>query len=405
MTDNEDAFLASPRMNIFAVTDGSGAAWPAQMALELIDAEAPHLRAFEARVARDGDTSSRLAVGHFFESVLNKAGRVVKDEMHRRAEGRVTAAAVALTLMGPFAYVAHIGDCRAYLFRDQKLRCLTTDHTLAMLQLKRGEISPTEYAASPFKKTLTQGIGITPELRPDIAEVRVAPGDVFLLCSDGLHRMVSDRRISELLAAEGTLGDKARWLIEEANDSGGKDNITVQLVPIEGEAISPSGEEKGHDQERVDVARVLGKCFLFQKISEAERLLVAPYFEYQAYDAGDVVCREGDEGDSLFVVVSGKLRVTFQRAHLIDIQPGGWAGEIALAREGRRTATLTARERTVLLTLSRQRFQEILRRKPALGAQLALPLLEFVGQRVVELGKRIRTISQVMAGELEETEG
>lgn len=403
MTDNEDAFLESPRMNLFAITDGSGAAWPARQALDVLEEEAPHLRTFEARVANDGDTSSRLAVGHFFESVFNKAGRLVRDEMHKRAEGRVTAAAVALTLMGPFAYVAHIGDCRAYLLRDKKLRCLTTDHTLAMVQLKRGEITQAEYAASPFKKTLTQGIGITPELRPDIAEVRVAPGDVFLLCSDGLHRMVNDRRIGELLAADGALPDKARWLVEEANEAGGKDNITVQLVTVEGHTENEAPED-GRDKERVDVARVLGKCFLFQKITEAERLLVAPYFEYQAFDTGDVVCGEGDDGDSLFVVVSGKLRVTFQRAHLIDIQPGGWAGEIALAREGKRTATLTARERTVLLVLSRQRFQEILKRRPALGAQLALPLLDFVGQRVVELSKRIRTISQVMAGELAETD-
>ncbi len=402
MTDNEDALLELPKAQLFAVADGSGAVWPAQLACKVLEEESSHLREFEAKVASEGDTSSRLAVGHFFESVFNLAGKRVREEMHRRSEGRVTSAAVALTLMGPFAYVAHIGDCRAYLFRDKKLRCLTTDHTLAMLQMKRGEITAAEYAESPFKKTLTQGIGITPELRPDIAEVRVAPGDLFLLCSDGMHRFITDRRVSELLGAEGTIVDKAAWLVDEANEGGGKDNITVQLVEVVSEGRAEASEPGAGQQERLDVARVLGKCFLFQKISESERLLVAPYFEYQAFESGDIVCREGDPGDSLFVVVTGKLRVTFQRAHLIDIGPGGWAGEIALAREGKRTATLTARERSVVLVLSRQRFQEIVRRRPALGAQLALPLLEFVGQRVIDLGKRIRTISQVMAGELEE---
>jgi CRP-like cAMP-binding protein len=188
--------------------------------------------------------------------------------------------------------------------------------------------------------------------------------------------------------------------VAAANEGGGKDNITVQLVPVEaaGEAEADADKE-GAKKERVDVARVLGRCFLFQKISESERLLIAPYFEYQAFEPGDVVCREGDAGDSLYVVVQGRLRITFQRAHLIDIGPGGWAGEIALVREGPRTATLTARDKAIVLVLSRQRFHEIMRRRPALGSQLALPLLEFVGKRVIDLRARLERIAEVVSGQ------
>ncbi len=400
MKENEDAAMGLPDVPLFAIADGSGALWPAGLTLRVLADEAAHLREFQAKVTAEQDSSSRLAVGHFFESVFNTAGRLVKDEMHVRGEGRATSAAVALTLMGPFAYVAHVGDSRAYLFRDKKLRCLTTDHTLAMLQLKRGEIDADGYAASPFRKTLTQAIGVTPEIRPDIAEVRIADGDLMLLCSDGLHRMVSDKRIAEILGEDVSLDARAANLIAAANEGGGKDNITLHLVPVEMLSdVAAAPDAGGAKKERVDVARVLGKCFLFGKISEAERLLIAPYFEYQAYDAADIVCREGDPGDSLYVVVQGRLRVTFQRAHLIDIGPGGWAGEIALVREGPRTATLTARDRVVLLVLTRARFLEIMRRRPALGSQLALPLLEFVGQRVVDLRSRFARINALMMGQ------
>lgn len=402
MQTNEDAALALAGVPLFAIADGSGALWPAGLTLRALSDEAKHLGEYQSKVATEHDTSSRLAVGHFFESVLNNASRVVKEEMGRRAEGRVAAAAVALTLMGPFAYVAHVGDSRAYLFRDRKIRCLTTDHTLAMAQLKRGEITPEDYVNSPYKKTLTQAIGVTPELRPDIAEVRIADGDLILLCSDGLHRMVPDKRIAEILD-EGLLSLEARAhkLIAEANEAGGKDNITVHLIAVEGEKkkVEPGADQAVARKERVDIARLLGKCFLFEKISEAERLLIAPYFEYQAFDAGDIVCREGDPGDSLYVVVQGKLRVTFQRAHLIDIVPGGWAGEISLAREGPRTATLTSRDKSLVLMLSRARFLEIMRRRPALGSQLALPLLEFVGKRIIDLRHRLARIGDLMAGQ------
>lgn len=400
MKENEDASLALADLPLYAIADGSGALWPAGLTLRVLADEATHLREFQAKVTAEQDSSSRLAVGHFFESVFNTAGRLVKEEMHLRAEGRATSAAVALTLMGPFAYVAHVGDSRAYLFRDKKLRCLTTDHTLAMLQLKRGEISAEDYAASPYKKTLTQAIGVTPEIRPDIAEVRVTNGDLMLLCSDGLHRMVSDKRIAEILGEDSSLDARAAKLIAAANEGGGKDNITLHLLPVETlGALDAAADTTGAKKERVDVARVLGKCFLFEKISESERLLIAPYFEYHSYEAGDVVCREGDPGDSLYVVVQGRLRVTFQRAHLIDIGPGGWAGEIALVREGPRTATLTARDKAVLLVLTRSRFLEIMRRRPALGSQLALPLLEFVGQRVVDLRNRFARINALMSGQ------
>jgi len=404
MDTNEDAALAMPEVPLFALADGSGALWPATVTLKALSAEASHLVEFQAKVAAEQDTSSRLAVGHFFESVFNTAGRLVKEEMARRAEGRATSTAVALTLMGPFAYVAHVGDSRAYLFRDGKLRCLTTDHTLAMLQMKRGELSAEEYATSPYRKTLTQAIGVTAEIRPDIAEIRIAPGDLLLLCTDGLHRMVPDKRIAEILAEPGPLDERALHLVQAANDGGGKDNVTVQLVPVLALSAEAQSAQDGARKERLDVARVLGKCFLFQKITEAERLLIAPYFEYQAYESGDVVCREGDPGDSLYVVVQGKLRVTFQRAHLIDIGPGGWAGEIALAREGPRTATLTAKDKVVLLVLTRQRFFEIMRRRPALGTQLALPLLEFVGARVIDLRARLERIARLMSGQGQEAE-
>jgi len=404
MTDNEDATLTLPEVPLYALADGSGAKWPATMTLKLLKDEAPHLFEFQTKVAVDLDSASRLAVGHFFEAVFNRAGRLVKDEMGRRDTGRATSAVVALTLMGPFAFVAHVGDARAYLLRDKKLRCLTTDHTLAMLQLKRGKYTAEEYAASPYKKTLTQAIGVTEEIRPDIGEVRIAPGDLLLLCTDGLHRMVPDKRIAEILGHDGSLDERAARLIEAANEGGGKDNISVQLVPVEAPATAEALVASPR-KERVDVASVLGKCFLFQQLTEAERLLIAPYFDYQAYDTGDVVCREGAPGDSLYVVVQGKLRVTYQRAHLIDIGSGGWAGEIALARQGPRTATLTARDRVILLVLSRQRFLEIMRNRPALGTQLALPLVEFLGARVIELRSRLERIARLMHGQAIDPEG
>lgn len=392
MAHNEDAVLALREVPLFVVADGTGGVAPARTSLEVLGRYADALAARGARVAATPDTSTRLAVGRFFEHVLSDAGRRIRaDAEARRAPGEA-ASLVAVTLMGRFAYVAHVGNARAYLFRDGRLRCLTVDHTLAMQQLRRGEITIKEFATSRYRKTLTQALGASPNLSPDVAEIQLAPGDVVLLCSDGLHRPVPDRVIAASLAAAPDLTAAAADLVARANEAGGKDNVSVALL-----RLGSPGAAQGAVA-AIDVARALGEVFLFKDLSDAERLLVAPYFEHRRFEAGDVLCREGDEGDSFFVMVGGRVEVTHGSARLIELGAGSYAGEISLARRGPRTATLTARSPTEALVLSRDRFLELVRRRPRLGARLVMPLLSSVGERIVDLRERLHTVGRVLSG-------
>lgn len=401
MSQNEDAVRMLPAVPLFIVADGTGGTGPAPTCLAVLERHAAALGELGRRVATSPDTTARLAVGRFFEDVLGEAGRAVKNAAAARAsasedDGPTGASAEAATLvagtvMGRFAYIAHVGNARAYLLRQGRLRCLTIDHTLAMQQLRRGEITVKEFAASPYRKTLTQALGATPSVHPDIAEVQIAPGDVFMLCSDGLHRAVTDREMARVLAAGDDLDAAAARLVALANEAGGKDNISVALFRVE----TP---EEDAGSAPVDIMRALGQVFLFRDLSEAERLLVAPYFEHRTFDAGAALCREGDIGDSFFVIVSGKVDVTHGPAKLIELGPGSYAGEIALAREGLRTATLTARKTTEALVLTRARFLELIRRRPRLGARLVMPLLANVGDRIVDLRSRLHTIGVVISG-------
>jgi len=407
MSQNEDAVQALPAVPLFVVADGTGGTAPARTCLEVLSRKADALVELGRRVASNADTTARLAVGRFFEGALAEAGRAVRDGAAERAAARAleadeddappaqaeAATVVAATVLGRFAYIAHVGNARAYLYRQGRLRCLTIDHTLAMQQLRRGEISVKEFAASPYRKTLTQALGATPSLHPDIAEVQIAPGDVFMLCSDGLHRAVNDREAAKVFAAsDGDLDATARGLVALANTAGGKDNISVALFRVD--ALDAVTDEAT----AVDVVRALGQVFLFRDLSEAERLLVAPYFEQRTYAAGESLCREGELGDSFFVIVSGTVDVTHGKAQLIELGPGSYAGEIALAREGPRTASLTAREDSEVLILTRARFIEIVRRRPRLGARLVMPLVANVGDRIVDLRSRLHTIGVVIAG-------
>jgi serine/threonine protein phosphatase PrpC len=402
MPRNEDRTLALPEAQLYAVVDASGAEWPAEAAVAVLTEEAPRLRELERAVLADAASGARLEIGAFFEQTFSRASGRLREELAARGESRGTATVAALALIGPFAFVSHAGDSRVYLLRRGELRPLTSDHTLAMVQLRRGEITLEGYQASPFKKTLTQSLGATAALRPDLAELRVIDGDRFLLCSDGLHRLLSDSDIASIFASQPDDAKAAAALIDAANRAGGRDNISAICLSVALDRASLAADMRASARSATsdatpDTARLLRSCFLFASLDDTELLRIAPYFDLQRFEAGEAIFREGDDGDSMAVMIQGKASITFRSAALAELEPGGYAGEISLIRPGRRTATITAREPSAVLSLSRARFHDILARQASLGTRLAIPLMENIAARIVDLRGRLATASATLA--------
>ena len=129
--------------------------------------------------------------------------------------------------------VAHIGDSRLYLLRDDILTSVTRDHSLLQEQLDSGLITPEEARFSQNKNLVTRALGVEPTVDPEINEYPVQPGDVYLFCSDGLNDMLVDEEIQLVLQTLSVnLSLAAKQLVQMANDNGGRDNISVILVKI-----------------------------------------------------------------------------------------------------------------------------------------------------------------------------
>ena len=186
-----------------------------------------------------GEVASRLAL----RAALEADGDVV--ERLRAANLAVAEAAAAdpglrgmgttLTLArfdGGTVEIGHVGDSRAYLLRDGNLRQITTDHSLVAEMVSRGEISPEEADAHPYRNVITRALGLEPEVRIDRERADLRHGDVVLVASDGLTGMVEDREIRDLLM-EGEHPSDAVWtLVDAANAAGGVDNISVVVVEV-----------------------------------------------------------------------------------------------------------------------------------------------------------------------------
>jgi serine/threonine protein phosphatase PrpC len=217
---NEDAFVCDPPL--FAVADGMGGAQAGEVASRLAAA------AFHEYHEADAlDPEARL------RSIIQEANRRIyaRASTDPHASGMGTTITAAL-VTGSRVSVGHVGDSRAYLFRDEVLEQLTEDHSLVADLVRSGRLTPEEAEAHPQRSVITRALGTDAAVSVDSFSVEAKPGDVYLLCSDGLTTMLSSDSVRSALAETSTLEEAARRLIGEANAAGGEDNVTVVLFAV-----------------------------------------------------------------------------------------------------------------------------------------------------------------------------
>jgi PPM family protein phosphatase len=220
---NEDSYVLDPPL--FAVADGMGGAQAGEVASRLT-----------AAAFREYHDADALPPNERIQSIIQEANRRIYERA--RADSDVSGMGTTVTaalLTGGRVTLGHVGDSRAYRIRDGELEQLTDDHSLVADLMRSGRLTPEEAEAHPQRSVITRALGTDPEVDVDTMAVDVEPGDVFLLCSDGLTTMVGDEDILGILAAAPTLDDAAKELVRAANTGGGEDNVTVVLFRVEGD--------------------------------------------------------------------------------------------------------------------------------------------------------------------------
>jgi protein phosphatase len=221
---NEDNFYV--RAPLFVVADGMGGAQAGEVASEMA------VRSFRSGLP-DGAASEGLV--HVIEGANQAIHERSRAEEQRAGMGTtVTAAYVAEEEV----IVAHVGDSRAYLLRDGELVRLTRDHSLVDELYRQGKITEEQIEHHPQRSVITRALGPEPHVQVDVDRFPARPGDVFLLCSDGLTSMVPEKQLQPLLSEAESLERAGRELIAAANEAGGRDNITVVLFRLE--AVDPA---------------------------------------------------------------------------------------------------------------------------------------------------------------------
>ncbi|MBJ7900991.1 MAG: SpoIIE family protein phosphatase [Cyanobacteria bacterium RI_101] len=220
---NQDSFYLDPEARFFIVADGMGGHAGGQeasaIAAKLI---AAHLEAYW-----DSETPSP----QLLQEALIAANKGILEDQTEHPERRdMGTTAVIISFRGDGVWRAHVGDSRLYRLRGQTLEQITEDHTWVSRALKMGDIEPEQARIHPWRHVLFQCLGRQDLNYIDVEPLEAEPGDIFLMCSDGLTEEVSDDIIQEVLMSDLSCEEKALNLITEAKEAGGSDNITIVLV-------------------------------------------------------------------------------------------------------------------------------------------------------------------------------
>lgn len=207
--------------NLFVVADGMGG----HNAGDFASSHA--VKTLVDEISEDEDFNPVKVIRHAIETANTEIVDQAERDEYLRGMGTTM---VVATIVGHYAYVANVGDSRLYVIQE-KIHQVTKDHSLVQEMVRMGELKEEEARNHPDKNIITRALGAEKTVDIDFFDLKLEPGSIILMCSDGLSNMVEDAKLQQIITMPGReLGEKGEELLREANQNGGKDNIAIVLI-------------------------------------------------------------------------------------------------------------------------------------------------------------------------------
>jgi serine/threonine protein phosphatase PrpC len=404
---NEDNFLIDKKLRLFMVADGMGGHAAGEVASsiavheirdtinqhrELIDryrVDVPAVQPYE--ILQVLENAIQAACGAVFQRA--------QAEPDKRGMG-TTATVLLVAGTGDHlrGFIAHVGDSRVYLARQNQCHVLTEDHSLMNELVRRGKLNREQIESSPYKQyknAVTRAVGVNQSVEVDTFDFDILPGDRFLIASDGMYAYVDDGVLPKQLA-DGDVREVPKKLVDIANGGGGHDNITAVVIRV-GSAASAELTQRGSElQLKLDVLKAMP---MFRWLSYKELVRVSAITETVELPANKQIFAAGEPGDAMYVVLSGKVKLSKGDTQVAELDKGQHFGEMALVDRSVRSLTATAAETTRLVVIQRKDFYGIIKREPTTAVKLLWSFVQVLGARLR------KTNSELGGKQAEATEG
>jgi serine/threonine protein phosphatase PrpC len=405
-THNEDNFLIDKKLRLFMVADGMGGHAAGEVASsiavhEIRDAIYQN-RDLIDRYRVDDPSVQPIEILQVLEHAIQAACTTVfnRAQAEQDKRGMGTTASVLLIAGAPDhlrGFIAHVGDSRVYLARQSQCHQLTEDHSLMNELVRRGKLKRDQIDNSPykqFKNAVTRAVGVYASVEVDTFDFDILPGDRFLLSSDGLYVYLDDATLPDLLS-DGEVKDVPAKLIDIANAGGGHDNITGIVIRV-GDDTASTTDQPGKAVEVSLKLEVLKGMQMFRYLSYKELVRVMNITETADLEADQVVFKEGEQGDAMYVVMSGAVRLSKAGVAVAELGKGQHFGEMSLVDRSVRSLTATASEPARVAVVKRKDFYDIIKKEPQLAVKLLWSFVQVLGAR---LRKTTSDLSDALHGD------
>ncbi len=382
---NDDYALVNQEQGIFVICDGVSEGGNGRFASELV-AKSIQDKLMEANqfLAKNGahllgpkrlQKMQEFVLSAFADAQDNLTVAGAQNPNYKNAH----TTCITLWMAGRFAILAHLGDSRAYLYRAGKVYQLTKDHS-GLDEMIRMGMNPTEAQKHPMARSLSKAFG-SRFSQPDLLKVEFQPNDMLFLCTDGIYSALQTQGIPQLVQAV-LQGQDITPTIEHCSKVSGDDSTLVQ-VQFPAEMNQDSAIQAS---DRIKLIQQTPLCKYFDYIQKSH---VAAICDLEEFKKGSVIVQEETEGECMYVVVKGLLEVHLKGQHLTYKRPGEFIGEVALIKNVKRTATATAKEDTIVLSLKRSDLEEVFQKDRDLERFFYKTMLETVLDRMVQLGQEL----------------
>lgn len=379
---NEDYCWVDPALNLYVVADGMGGHASGEVASRLATSSIKETMGRASALLNDFEKGSgnisRVDIIRLMESAVQDACACVFEEGNK-AEGKrgMGTTIVVLLILGQRGFVSHVGDSRLYLLRKGVAHQLTEDHSLMNELKKRGRLNPETLEKIHNKNAITRAVGVHASVEVDTLDFDVLPGDRYLLCSDGLSGYLEGDELVKIFSQHPD-ETVAKVLVDHANNKGGNDNITAVVVKV---ADPKSGMDRLANEINLKFD-LLHKMPLFKYLSYPELAKVMNRTQLERAKVDTMLVREGDEGDELFIIISGAVKVHNKSGTLNTLTQGQHFGEMALIDTSKRNASVTTTEDATFLKISRKDFFDIVRTEQGIAVKLLWSFLRVVNDRL-----------------------
>jgi PPM family protein phosphatase len=393
---NEDNFLVDKALNLFVVADGMGG----HAAGEVASAIAVNTMRDEVVKNRDlleafregSQIASSRDITNLMEHAVQKACAEIFETAQRNPEKRGMGTTLSsLLVINNRGFIAHVGDSRVYLLRGGRVIQLTEDHSLVNELIKRGKLTADQAEESPYKNAVTRAVGVYESVEVDTIDFDVLPGDQFLLASDGLTGYLKNEDIVPVIdKVGGDVKQVPQAFIDYANERGGKDNITNIVVKMQ----DPTGEGKDLQKEINLKIETIRNMPVFRYLTYKELVKIMNITQVVEASPGQQIIRDGEEGEELFIILSGTVEVHKGEKQLVTLKDGDHFGEMALIDKAPRSADVTATSEAKLLKITRGDFFEVIRKESVLASKLLWSFLQVLSDRLRKSNNEISSTQE-----------